>query len=58
MQMDINKTVYPFYVPEIMPCVHGRRKGGWQGQGPQDFEMRHFPVTFLAKKVELLISSR
>jgi len=26
-------------------------EGGQSGQGPLDFEMRHFPITFLAKKL-------
>jgi len=27
MQMDVNKTLYPFYSQKITPHVHGRRKG-------------------------------
>ena len=34
MQMEVNKTLYPFYTPEIMPRVHGRWKGAWEDQGP------------------------
>jgi len=34
MQMEVNKTLYPFYAPEIMPRVHGRWKGAWEDQGP------------------------
>jgi len=25
MQMNVNKTLCPFYAPKIMPRVHGRR---------------------------------
>jgi len=32
MQMDVNKTLYPFFAPKMMPHVHGRWKGGWQDQ--------------------------
>ena len=34
MQMEVNKTLYPFYAPKIMPRVRGRWKGGWEDQGP------------------------
>ena len=38
-----------------LSLVRGRRK---EGQGPLDFEIWHFYITFLAKKVVFLVSSR
>ena len=37
---------------------HGRRKGWQGGWGPMGFEIWHFPMIFLGKKVVLWVSSR
>jgi len=43
---------------DIETCpVHGRRKKGAGALAPLDFEIWHFPIAFLAKKVVFVVSS-
>jgi len=49
MQIEVNKTLYPFYAPKIMFMGVGRGDG--RTKIPLDVEMGHFPITILAKRL-------
>jgi len=46
MQMDVDKSLYPFYAPKIMPHVHGRRRGAGSDMPSLNFEICNFPIKF------------